>query len=193
MSGKANELFVARTEYIYRQRAIVIDNNKWIDKPSLEKALYDVKSVLNGENKKWGVMIAGNVGTGKTTLLKAIQSFFVVMSHVGFIPNGIGLRLQTSKNIAEMVIKSSVMHYAYFNEPLLAIDDLGNDASEISNYGRNLTPIVDLLEYRYSRKLVTFVSTNLSAKERAEKYGNRVADRFNEMFLKIVFNENSYR
>lgn len=193
LNQKCCELFVSRTEYFYRQYAIVFDRNSWVEKPSLVKALYSILSVLSGENDKWGIMLAGGVGTGKTTLLKSCQRFFCVMSDCGFLPDGTGIRMKTAKDISELVVMSAQMHYAYFNEPLLAIDDLGNEATEILSYGTVKSPICDLLEYRYSRHLLTFVSTNLSSKERVEKYGNRIADRFEQMFLKIVFNEDSYR
>lgn len=137
-------------------------------------------------------MLAGGVGTGKTTLLTACQYFFLDMQDYKLLPWSTGIRMKTAKSLLESFQNGYSAKY-YFNEPLLAIDDLGTEPLETINFGSVKTPIIDLLEYRYSHRLVTFVSTNLSSKEREEKYGNRIADRFEQMFLKIVFNEDSYR
>ena len=77
--------------------------------------------------------------------------------------------------------------------PLLAIDDLGKEPGEIITYGNIVTPMVDLIEQRYKMQLFTIATTNLLPKQIGEKYGARIADRFNEMFHKIVFSNQSYR
>jgi DNA replication protein DnaC len=52
---------------------------------------------------------------------------------------------------------------------------------------------MDLLEYRYVEQLPTFLTTNLDASEIRGKYGDRIADRFNEMLSVIIFRRVSYR
>lgn len=53
--------------------------------------------------------------------------------------------------------------------------------------------MVELLEYRYNNQLFTAITTNLTPKEVREKYGNRIADRFNEMMQVIIFDNDTYR
>ncbi len=53
-----------------------------------------------------------------------------------------------------------------------------------------ISPVVELLEYRYAQQLFT---ANLSPREIRDKYGNRVADRFNEQMHVITFQDHSYR
>ena len=54
---------------------------------------------------------------------------------------------------------------------MLAIDDLGKEPAEVLSYGNVLSPVVDLLEYRYQHQLFTAITTNLTAAELQEKYG----------------------
>ena len=79
------------------------------------------------------------------------------------------------------------------NKPLLGIDDLGNEPVEILDYGNPIHPIIRLIEYRYINQSFTFITTNLTAKEIRTKYGDRIADRFNEMLHVIIFEDGSYR
>ena len=73
------------------------------------------------------------------------------------------------------------------------IDDLGEEPTSVQRYGNTLTPIVDLIERRYEAKAYTFISTNLTYKQIADKYGERIADRIVEMCHVVKFNNKSYR
>jgi DNA replication protein DnaC len=42
-------------------------------------------------------------------------------------------------------------------------------------------------------QLFTIITTNLTPAEIREKYGDRIADRMNEMMVKIIFNNPTYR
>lgn len=53
--------------------------------------------------------------------------------------------------------------------------------------------MVELLMRRYDRQLFTMVTTNLTPQEIRAKYGDRIADRLNEMMVKIVFPNPTYR
>jgi DNA replication protein DnaC len=61
------------------------------------------------------------------------------------------------------------------------------------DFGNVLCPVVDLLTKRYDMQLFTIVTTNLTPAEIREKYGDRVADRMNEMMVKVIFNNETYR
>ena len=51
-----------------------------------------------------------------------------------------------------------------------------------------------MLSFRYEEQFCTLVSSHLTAKEIAEYYDERIADRFREMMLIINFgNEQSFR
>ena len=76
---------------------------------------------------------------------------------------------------------------------MLAIDDLGTEPAEVLDYGNVFNPAIDLLSARYTDQLFTVVTTNLTPKQIREHYGDRIADRFNEMFERIVFDNSTYR
>ena len=76
---------------------------------------------------------------------------------------------------------------------MLAIDDLGIEPAEVMDYGNILNPVIDLISYRYNEQLFTIVTTNLNPKQIRDKYGDRIADRFNEMMKKVIFENDSYR
>ena len=79
------------------------------------------------------------------------------------------------------------------NMPMIAIEDMGREPIEVLDYGNILNPVVDMLEYRYNMQLFTFITTNLTKSQIREKYGNRIADRFNEMREVIIFKNETYR
>ena len=83
---------------------------------------------------------------------------------------------------------------------MLAVDDMGTEAAEVYDYSNINTPVADLIDYRYNHQLFTFITTNLVAKKKDDrdvtirmKYGDRIADRFNEMLHVIIFKDITYR
>ena len=45
---------------------------------------------------------------------------------------------------------------------------------------------------RYDAQLFTVFTTNLEPKDIRQRYDNRIADRLNEMMVKIVYNNKTY-
>lgn len=76
---------------------------------------------------------------------------------------------------------------------MLGIDDLGTEPAEIVDYGNPIYPVVRLIEHRYESQSFTFITTNLTPSEIRKKYGDHIADRFNEMLHVIVFQDVTYR
>ena len=76
---------------------------------------------------------------------------------------------------------------------MLGIDDLGTEPREVMDFGNVVTPVIDLLTMRYDEQLFTIITTNLTPKQIREHYGDRIADRLNEMGERIVFKNSSYR
>lgn len=151
-----------------------------------------VAGVMTDDGSKFGVMLIGNVGNGKSTLMKAMQKAMSTLVDYGVYPYGFGLRIVYAKDIHNTVDNRKRFDLLCHDE-LLGIDDLGTEPKEEMNYGSVTTPINDLLEYRYNRQLFTVVSTNLTPSQIKERYGLRIADRCREMFVNIVFKGESYR
>ncbi len=72
-------------------------------------------------------------------------------------------------------------------------DDLGTE-NTLKYYGNECNIMAEILLSRYdlfvSRQLITHLTTNLSASEIEDVYGNRVRSRMREMFNLVSFGEN---
>lgn len=158
------------------------------------KNLRLVAETLAGDSHKFGLLLAGTCGNGKTTTMRAVQSVVMLLNSTYYNPRGqrIGNRLMEARDIAQLSDKTGTLNI-YQTTPLLFIDDLGREPTEVMRYGNVTSPITELLEYRYNQRLTTIVTTNLEPSEIREKYGDRIADRFNEMFVVVRYTGNSYR
>ena len=158
------------------------------------KNLRKVAETLAGDSHKFGLLLAGTCGNGKTTTMRAVQSVVMLLNNTYYNRRGegIGNRLLEAKDIAQLSGKPEQLT-AYQTIPLLFLDDLGREPTEVMRYGNVTSPITELLEYRYNQRLTTLVTTNLEPSEVRQKYGDRIADRFNEMFAVVSYTGASYR
>lgn len=162
----------------------------------------DVATWICNPSKRPGLLLFGNVGTGKTTLLRAIVS--VINQAVErerddqnrFKETVDGYNVVSvikAKRVISESIDPSGKYSVMLATSILAIDELGVEPTESKLYGNVSEPLIDLLCERYDRQLCTIISTNMGTQEIAERYGRRVSDRFNEMFATIPFTAESYR
>ena len=138
----------------------------------------------------FGVMFIGGVGNGKTTLLRALQRGYWWMMQDESCDYQTEYRLD--------IVNAKQLSDTNKTWQKLGIDELGIEPVEVQNYGNITTPSSDVLTYRYDRRLPTFVTTNLAQRPDdgetlRQRYGDRLADRFNEMFYVILFSNQSYR
>ncbi len=143
--------------------------------------------LLTTDNPKNGVLMCGGVGSGKTTLMMALQKAINLMNEFTHVP---GLALSTAKDIANS--EAIYTRYIERSEPL-GIDDLGNEPSEVHRWGNITNPVSDILERRYAQRLFTVISTNLTLEQIKGHYGERIGDRIVEMCEVIEFTNPSYR
>ena len=146
---------------------------------------------------KFGVMLCGTCGNGKSTLMYAFQqalNYLADKNHFDFMGNQFKPKMTIYDSYELSQLARDIKEFTLIkNKPLLGIDDLGNEPVEILDYGNPIHPIIRLIEYRYINQSFTFITTNLTAKEIRTKYGDRIADRFNEMLHVIIFEDGSYR
>ena len=175
-----------QSEVEYRRRQFVQDTETAANIGKFAK-------FLTGDNSKFGIMFSGTCGNGKTTMLYAFQSALNYMRDCGiFEDRNVGISIVDAKEVASYA-KNNKQFHSLRARDMLAIEDMGREPLEVLEYGNVLNPVIDLLEYRYNQQLFTAITTNLTPKEIREKYGSRIADRFNEMFDKIIFNNATYR
>ena len=146
---------------------------------------------------KFGVMMCGTCGNGKTTLVYALQraiNYLDRFGHFKFMGEyyEVGLRIVDARELLQ-ISKTLKDFQEIKRRTMLAIDDMGKEPAEILDYGNVTNPVIDLIEYRYHQQLFTVITTNLDPEQIKKKYGTRVADRFREMLHVIVFQDISYR
>lgn len=183
-------------------RRIPPENYKEPDKELLQN-IRDVAGWLCNPNKRPGLLLYGKVGTGKTTLLRAVCNVINRLCEREKDEQGRRETTLDDFNCISIVKAKGIIddfvqkrhRYDLMSSvvALLAIDELGVEPTESKMYGNVSEPIIDLFCERYDRQLCTIISTNLGNAEIKERYGTRLADRFNEMFTTIPFNGQSYR
>lgn len=160
----------------------------------MDKYIGHAAKWLTAQSSKFGLMLCGLTGNGKTTLTKAIISLVRLCNIKDERTDDIWYcRLEDAKDLTRLYREKYENFKRVRQLPMLAIDDLGCEPAEVLDYGTATTPIIDLLCYRYQEQLFTIVTTNLTGKQIREKYGDRIADRFNEMMDVIIFENGSYR
>lgn len=179
-----------------RNKEIIFDDQTINNLVAMAQYITDPKS-------KIGIMLCGTCGNGKTTMVMALRDLIYECSNKGefdYLKSAGGnnayfevyLRFEDARDILE-IYKDRKRYSELRSERLLAIDDLGKEPAEVLEYGNVTNPLIDLLEHRYLAQLFTAITTNLDGKQIREKYGGRIADRFNEMLEVIVFQDISYR
>lgn len=165
--------------------------------------LIHIANFITSSAPKFGMLLCGNVGNGKTTMMKAFQrcvNHLENINHFSFLDDKeFGRQYHAEMRIVDVreIIKAAKEDPKKLDAirkiNILGIDDFGKEQTEVLDYGNVIAPVVELLEYRYDKQLFTIITTNLTPAEIKSKYRERIADRFSEMFEKIVFKNSSYR
>lgn len=179
-----------KVEVERRLRIFELDENT-------QNNLTRLANYITADNPKFGVMLCGTCGNGKSTLMYAFQQALNLLAdknHFDFMGNLFKPKMTIYDSYELSQLARDIKEFTLIkNKPLLGIDDLGNEPVEILDFGNPIYPIIRLIEYRYINQSFTFITTNLTAKEIRTKYGDRIADRFNEMLHVIIFEDGSYR
>lgn len=191
----AADLLAAHYKWVVENRrgSLNLDSNT-------ERSIVSLARFITQPEPKFGVMLCGSCGNGKTTLLYALQSavnFLENRNHFRFIENAhpnykVGMEIIDVRRILQ-VANDDIKFKDFCNRDMLGIDDVGKEPAEIMNYGTVMNPVIDLLEQRYQRQVFTAITTNLTPREIRDKYGTRISDRFKEMLEVIVFQDVGYR
>jgi DNA replication protein DnaC len=138
----------------------------------------------------FGLILAGNYGTMKTTMAVAVLREWMNGGHNGMLVPMCSLidNLYTMRSLNreewakyEMRIRST---------PLLVIDDLGGESTDQSWV---LAKVDSIITERYNKMLPIIVTTNLSKEELTGTYSGRVMDRLRNISQYLVFSAESQR
>ena len=147
---------------------------------------YTLDKRFKGDLRK-GLMIRGNVGTGKTVIVKALKE--LIRSKEGknacFL-HSTELQDLYVKDDQEGIQRAKLRDYTI-------IDDVGVESTESKLYGNVKEPFNDVFDYRYRNDKITIITTNLPPSEIKNTYGTRIIDRFRECMNDLVLDGKSFR
>lgn len=182
--------------YTLFKRNVERRKNDFVLTNELKENILQVSDFLISETRKYGLFMPGSVGNGKTTMLRTIRDVLFQLVERGVVVTSEGdkyPRYLTARQLVESARDVTDFRSIKATKFLL-LDDVGEEATEVMVYGNFAYPFVDVIEYRYEMMLPTFISSNLAAKDFAQKYNNlRVTDRMNEMFKVVSFKGGSFR
>jgi len=139
-------------------------------------------------------MLCGLCGNGKTTVMRAFQRLLnVVRIPDNFHRNVYGMPIVNAIHIAHLCRSNYDGFLRLCDHEMLGIDDMGTEPLEVQEFGNLYRPLTELLTRRYENRGFTFITTNLIPQQIRKLYGDRIADRLNEMVDKIVFDNPSFR
>ena len=178
-------------------KAEVMKRNKILDKDKATEERCRLAAKWLCEDRKPGLLLYGRVGSGKTTLARAICKLIAFLYDNYQI--GQDRRCSVSQTSAMELSKQAVdMENGRYNQfkftKMLFLDDVGVEPPTVKSWGNEYSPVVELLYYRYDLQKFTIISSNLTPDEFRQRYGDRVGDRLLEMFDAIQFTQTlSYR
>ncbi len=144
-------------------------------------------------NLNKGVMLAGPVGCGKTSLLN-IMKYLTPTEHKFFVKPCRDISFEFIQDGYQIIHKYS-KGKLYESEPkIICFDDLGTE-NNLKYYGNECNVMAEILLSRYdifiTKRIPTHITTNLSASEIENHYGLRVRSRMRELFNLIAYDNNT--
>lgn len=154
----------------------------------IEKMLGKVSNWLcwQSETRKPGLMLVGKCGNGKTTMAKAICRLIEVLYNRR-------VWAMNASDIVELQLNDADRFRNFKTATQIFIDDLGTEPVEVKDFGTVKAPLIDILYHRYEAMKFTICTTNEDDLSLKAKYGDRIADRLNEMFNRFAFEAHSFR
>lgn len=140
-----------------------------------------VRAVKTCIDSGMGLLISGDVGCGKTCLLKALAKWSKV-GPLGWIYVKDPQRMSHLRGSPE-----------YFYSRSIFIDDIGSE-TKIHEYGNTVDIVGDFIQlYHEFGRGKLYASTNLSSAGLNERYDSRVVDRLLDMCVVYVMKGDSKR
>lgn len=165
---------------------------------NIGKVTGDCKAVaqwMSRRDEKPSLAIIGSVGTGKTTMLRAIQYFLQSVD--------VGIKYVCARDLPSIADRD-MEEFEEMLKPsksydFLLIDDVGEEPGELSKYGNKVSLFSRIIEGRYDYRIPTIITSNLSIGNKDSDgsfmhlYGPRVHERIIETFSVRLMTGDSYR
>lgn len=180
---------------------------EWQVRPDQREVINDIFlwcMRLEGKyDPKKGLWLYGNIGTGKSTMLKIIRSFCrgvrTYYSESYKLDMPYSFRITNAIDVCSSFSKGGYAGIDEFiNGQCQAFDEVGSESIPTGYYGTAENVFQYILQRRYDLRndidLITHVSTNISPRDPntgqnqiIERYGERIWDRCREMFNFVGF------
>lgn len=144
-------------------------------------------------NLEKGILLSGPIGCGKTTLMTLMKQLATPQNKY---------YVKSCREVSFEFIKEGYDVISMYSKPslhqskvgIICFDDLGTE-NNLKYFGNECNVMGEILLSRYdlfiNKKVKTHLTTNLSASELEQFYGNRVRSRLRESFNLIAFSNNS--
>ena len=168
------------------------------DKENITKLLcYFLKDKHNasrlGINLQKGILLTGPIGVGKSSLMNLMRFYEPAQTRFMF-KSCRDISFEFIKDGYDTIHKYSNRSFKNHEPITYCFDDLGTE-NNLKFYGNECNVMAEILLSRYdlfvSRKLITHLTTNLSASEIESIYGNRIRSRMRELFNLIAFDSST--
>lgn len=168
---------------------VINDNNRQI--------LNDLYDYAHGEgryNYKKGIFFYGEVGTGKSTMMKILAEYQRLFGHGFKCVNCSSLTASFATYGIDELNESTWNEYGTRRKPVeRGFDELGRETLPARYFGNELNVMQHVLQLRYDLKVKTHITTNLKIEEIEHRYGAHIYDRCIEMFNFIEVKGESFR
>jgi DNA replication protein DnaC len=146
-----------------------------------------------GINLNKGILLTGPIGCGKTSLMN-LMKYLTATEHKFFVKPCRDISFEFIQDGYQIIHKYS-NGKLYQSEPrTYCFDDLGTE-NNLKYFGNECNVMAEILLSRYdlfiSKKLLTHITTNLSATEIEKHYGNRVRSRLRQMVNLIAYDKST--
>lgn len=178
--------------YAYQQE-VESRGRVFVDDAATREHVRKAAKWMVSADTRFGLLLYGTTGNGKTTLAKAMQTVINLLYESPYKDEEVAVTSVSALKLADLAKDNNMQFRSIRNAELLHIDDVGCEPSSIRVWGNELSPLVDILYHRYDEQLYTVITSNLSLEDIFERYGYRIGDRFYEMFDTIAFDGKSYR
>ncbi len=146
-----------------------------------------------GINLEKGILLAGPVGCGKTSIMN-IMKHLTPVGHKFYVKPCREISFEFIQDGYQVLHKYSTGRLEHSDPKIICFDDLGVE-NNLKYYGNECNVMAEVLLSRYdifiSKRIPTHITSNLSASEIESHYGLRVRSRLRELVNLIAYDKNT--